>query len=377
MRTQENPSRPSRSLGLLRGRQVTILLVIALVLLAVTGLLLHWLGGFLVQSARQFWDEIYVYAVYMPVKGTVITDGRSPPHTVRYRYTVEGADYESARLHASPILSLRQYRKRLAGSVQAGQPVTVWVHPRDPETSVLFRTPTVVPLSIGLLPLALVTVLSVGIGMEIHRGRARREYLRRCRRDGAIPGARPLSRRQSGLIERDGDGELVFTNRMPLRFLLLISILLAATLTVIGSVLTGEVFLAGLLPASLGFLAVALVSLLLLRRRYTRVRISEPDGLLRVERRRLFGVRRETLHADAIAPPVLEWRFGGIRPAPTRGRLYQPYELYFALLTVRAEPVFVSRVWRTSEQGGVRLLARRCHYLLTRARETSHESEAT
>lgn len=88
--------------------------------------------------------------------------------SVRYRYTLDGVAYTGRRaaIHERPdsIGSFQeQLGRRLQGAERSGEPVQVWVNPRNPAESVADRS-----LRPGLLALALVmSVLSAGFGLVV------------------------------------------------------------------------------------------------------------------------------------------------------------------------------------------------------------------
>lgn len=128
-----------------------------------------FLAIFVAAGLGFFASEVYRVATWQPVSARVLsTDikavrgdkGTSYAPVVRYRYSVNGAQYESRQVLPLSISASYGWATRLRDRFRPGQVVTAYVNPSNPASAFLVRDVSLVPLWFVAIPLLMVGVLA-------------------------------------------------------------------------------------------------------------------------------------------------------------------------------------------------------------------------
>lgn len=127
------------------------------------------LAIFVAAGLGLFGSEVYRVATWQPVSARILkTDikavrgdkGTSYTPVVRYRYSVNGAQYQSTQVLPLTISASYAWASKLRDRFQAGQVVTAYVNPSRPASAFLVRQVSLLPLLFVAIPLLMVGVLA-------------------------------------------------------------------------------------------------------------------------------------------------------------------------------------------------------------------------
>ncbi len=172
-------------------------------------------GVFVGFSARNFWRAADAQARYVPVEGVVLesrvthnsdSDGTTYGFGIRYRYTVDGRNFESNRYAFGSGSSSDGYSRasQLVDRHPAGSKITVFRDPAKPQEAVIDRQvdPAMWFMLLFLQPFVLVGIVGLGalVAYPFNRRRMTSFVQRPANVPWTIPSWGTLERRPEGLV---------------------------------------------------------------------------------------------------------------------------------------------------------------------------------
>ena len=134
-----------------------------------------FLAVFVATGLGLFGSEVYRIATWEPVSARILsTDikavrgdkGTSYRPVIRYRYSINGAQYVSDQVLPLTVSASYRWATQLRDRFRRGDSVTAYVNPSRPSSAYLVRDVSLLPLMFVAIPLAMVGVLAWFAGIQ-------------------------------------------------------------------------------------------------------------------------------------------------------------------------------------------------------------------